>query len=158
MVLAAPYAQSFLKNQPQRVRVEAQVTRTDVPRGPAFTLTITATPVPGVHVYAPGNPNYNPVTVTLRPVEGLAFGVPTYPKAEPYFFAPLRESVKVYSKPFTVRVPVKVTFDDAKETAAGTATVKGTFDYQACDDKLCFPPQSAPFTATFALPAPPQGS
>ena len=30
--------------------------------------------------------------------------------------------------------------------AGAAATVKGTVDYQACDDKVCFPPQSQPFS------------
>ncbi len=152
LMLATPHAQSFLKNQPQRVRVDARVAPAAARPGMALTLTITATPGPGIHVYAPGNANYIPVAVTLTPIDGIAFEAPKYPKAEPYFFAPLAESVQVYSKPFTVRVPLKArTAASEKRSDSGTVTVKGTLDYQACDDKLCFPPQSAPFAATFTL-------
>jgi hypothetical protein len=27
-----------------------------------------------------------------------------------------------------------------------TLTITGSFDYQACDDKVCFPPQSVPLS------------
>jgi DsbC/DsbD-like thiol-disulfide interchange protein len=135
-------AQSFLKNQPQRVSVEARVAPVEG-RG-RFQLRLVVTPKPGIHVYAPGNEDYTPVAVTLQPAEGVTFGAPVYPKAEPYFFAPLKETVRVYSKPFTLRVPVRVT---AAALAGEPLALRGTLDYQACDDRLCFPPQSAPFTA-----------
>ena len=134
-------AQSFLRNQPQRVSVEARVAPVEG-RG-RFELRLAVTPLPDIHVYAPGNEDYRPVTVTFQPAEGVTFGTPVYPKPEPYFFAPLKETVLVYSKPFTLRVPVRVSAGPAGEAL----TVRGTLDYQACDDRLCFPPQSAPFTA-----------
>ncbi len=112
-----------------------------------FELQIAVTPKPGMHVYAPGNKDYNAVAVTLQPAEGVTFGKPAYPKAETYFFAPLKETVLVYSTPFTLGIPVRL--------SGGTATIRGTLDYQACDDTLCYPPQSAPFTATVP---PPEGS
>ncbi|HEX7085877.1 MAG TPA: protein-disulfide reductase DsbD N-terminal domain-containing protein [Vicinamibacterales bacterium] len=142
LAVAVPSAQSFLKNQPQRVSVEA---RAVAGRGAGrFELQIAVTPKPGMHVYAPGNKGYTAVGVTLQPVEGVTFGTPVYPKAETYFFAPLKETVLVYSTPFTLRVPVRVT--------GGAATIRGTLDYQACDDRLCYPPRSAPFTVTVPPP------
>ncbi len=57
--------------------------------------------------------------------------------------------MKVYSKPFVIRVPVKVTAAFAKgraPDAGATATLTGTVNYQACDDKVCFPPQAQPFS------------
>ena len=39
---------------------------------------------------------------------------------------------------------------DAEEALAklGALTLSGTFDYQACDDGLCFEPVSVPFSFT----------
>ena len=57
--------------------------------------------------------------------------------------------MKVYSKPFVILLPVTATAAFAKgrpADAGAAATVKGTVDYQACDDKVCFPPQSQPFS------------
>jgi hypothetical protein len=58
----------------------------------------------------------------------------------------LKQSVKVYSKPFVVRIPVTVSPAFAK-TRRGASAIEltGLVDYQACDDKVCFPPQSLPF-------------
>ena len=148
--IAAP-GQSFRKNQPARVAVEARVSAPITRSGQALDVALTATPIPGVHVYAPGNPKYIAVSVTVLPVAGLTIGTPVFPGGDDYFFAPLQESVKVYSKPFVILVPAKVTnaFIKARATdRATTVTVTGSVDYQACDDKVCFPPQSQPFSVT----------
>ena len=55
---------------------------------------------------------------------------------------PLKQSVKVYSAPFVVKVPLSL---DAKIAKPGDLLVRGKISYQACDDRVCFPPQSAPF-------------
>jgi DsbC/DsbD-like thiol-disulfide interchange protein len=151
MTLGASVAgQSFFKNQPARLTVDARVEGTlDSPARTAH-VTLVSTPVPGVHVYAPGNPDYIAVSVAITPLDGLTIGAPEFPAAEPYFFAPLKQAVKVYSKPFTVRIPVKATASFVKDRRAGPAdpvVLKGVVSYQACDDKVCFPPQTLSFTA-----------
>ena len=141
--------QSFLKNQPVRVNVAARASAAISKPPQTVDVTLTATPIPGVHVYAPGNPKYIAVAATVTPVAGIEIGAPVFPVAEDYFFAPLKEAVKVYSKPFEVRVPLKVTsaFGRGRGTfPTDTVTIKGTLDYQACDDKVCFPPQRTPFS------------
>lgn len=148
---AAVSAQSFFKNQPPRIAVEVRVDGTLSSAARTAHVTISATPVPGVHVYAPGNPDYVPVSVSIAPVEGLIVGTPSFPAGEHYFFAPLKQAVKVYSKPFVVRIPVTATAQFPKRAAGDSVVVKGVVSYQACDDKVCFPPQTAPFTAALPL-------
>jgi DsbC/DsbD-like thiol-disulfide interchange protein len=142
--------QSFLKNQPARLAVDVRVDGALDSPTRAAQLTLSATPVPGVHVYAPGNPDYIPVSVAVTPVEGLTIGQAAFPEAEPYFFAPLKQSVKVYSRPFTLRIPVKASagFLKARGTTRDPVTLRGVISYQACDDKVCFPPQTLSFTAS----------
>ena len=148
-------AQAFRRNQPPRMTVDPRVSAsiTKVPQ--TVNLTIAATPMPGVHVYSPGNAEYNAVTVTVRPVPGLTAGAPNYPAGETYFFAPLKQVVTVYSKPFVVTIPLTATAAFAKSRPAGDSIeLKGTVDYQACDDKICFPPQSLPFTVQLPVKLP----
>ena len=68
-----------------------------------------------------------------------------------YFFKPLNEHVPVYQRPF--RVVQDVMLDPSCESAAAlrdltTMTIAATLNYQACDDKLCFSPQSVPLSWT----------
>ena len=72
-----------------------------------------------------------------------------FPKPEDYFFKPLNEHVLVYQHPF--RIVQDVVLDPSRDGSAAlkdvtTLTITGTFDYQACDDKVCFAPQSIPLS------------
>jgi len=61
----------------------------------------------------------------------------------------LNEHVPVYQRPF--RIVQDVMLDPSREGSAAlkdvsTLTITGTFEYQACDDKVCFAPQSIPLS------------
>jgi len=117
--------------------------------GTHFSLVLDVTPAARVHVYAPGATGYIPVAITLQPQPGLVVRGARFPKAEDYFFEPLNEHVPVYQHPF--RIVQDVMLDPSREAAARlkdmtSLTITGTFEYQACDDKVCFTPQSIPLS------------
>lgn len=149
---AGASGQSLFKNQPQRVAVTGRASAPVTKAGQRLELLVEVKPQPGIHLYAPGNPDYIAVSIGLAAVDGLTVGTPIYPAAEPYFFAPLKESVKVYSKPFQIRVPLTVhaAFLERKSATDGV-TLTGSFAYQACDDKVCFPPQTLSFSVPVAV-------
>ena len=107
-----------------------------------------------MHVYAPSVTGYKPIALTIHPRPGLLVSAAQYPKAEDYFFRPLNEHVPVFQRPF--RVVQDVTIDASapgqvplKDTSV--LTISGTLSHQACDDKLCFTPQSVPLSWTVNL-------
>jgi DsbC/DsbD-like thiol-disulfide interchange protein len=117
--------------------------------GTHFSLVLDVTPGPRVHVYAPGASGYKPVGITIQPQPGIVVKTTQFPKAEDYFFKPLNEHVPVYQHPF--RIVQDVMLDPSKGASIAlkdvtTVTISGTFDYQACDDKVCFVPQSVPLS------------
>ena len=73
----------------------------------------------------------------------LKAGKVAYPKSETMTFAD--EKVPVFQKPF--RLTQDVTLDKSAKPGS-TVTVSGTVNYQACDDRVCYPPESAPITWT----------
>jgi hypothetical protein len=93
-------------------------------------------PKPGMHVYAPGG-DYQPVTISLTPGDRLRIGTTAYPGSVDYYFAPLKETVAVYDAPF--RLELGVVFE-----GDSPVTLNGTLDYQACDDEVCYLPESIP--------------
>jgi len=122
--------------------------------GTHFSLVLDVTPAARVHVYAPGATGYIPVAITLQPQAGLVVRGARFPKAEDYFFEPLNEHVPVYQHPF--RIVQDVMLDPSREAAARlkdmtSLTITGTFEYQACDDKVCFTPQSIPLSWTIGV-------
>ena len=116
--------------------------------GGKIALFVDMAPNPGVHVYAPGAKDYLPVKVTLKAQPDVKAGKITYPKSEMMFFAPLNETVPVYQKPF--RLAQDVTLGKSLK-AGSTLTLAGTLEFQACDDKVCFVPESVPVTWTVAV-------
>jgi hypothetical protein len=55
----------------------------------------------------------------------------------------------------TFRVGRQITFASQQVLAgaapSGELTVKGQFRYQACNDRLCFPPETVPLTWKFLV-------
>ncbi len=141
----------FRPNQdlaPARLTVAMTADPAAIVPGRPVTLHIDMTPAQGIHVYAPGNAYYIPVSVTLTPTAGVQVQPPIYPPGQDYVFGELKEMVKVYSRPFQVRQSVVVTRAAAK---AGSITLAGAVRYQACDDKVCFPPATTPVSLTLPI-------
>jgi peroxiredoxin len=122
--------------------------------GNRFSIAFDVTPKPRIHVYAPGASSYRIVGVTMTPQPFVRVLPLKYPHSEIYFFKPLNERVPVYQKPFTfVQELVLEGHPDAQAALRGqdSLTLTGTFDYQACDDKVCFNPTSIPLTWMLSL-------
>jgi DsbC/DsbD-like thiol-disulfide interchange protein len=111
--------------------------------GGRVSLFVDVAPKPGIHVYAPGSNDYIPITVKLNPQAALKPGKVAYPKSELMTFAD--EKVPVFQKPF--RLTQDVALDKSLKPGA-TIVVAGTVNYQACDDRVCYAPESAPVTWT----------
>jgi hypothetical protein len=119
--------------------------------GTHFALVVDAVPGKRIHVYAPGVSGYKPIALIIQPQVGLLVHEVRLPKAEDYFFKPLNEHVAVYQKPF--RMLQEITIDSSPQSEAAlrempTMTIRGTLEYQACDDKVCFIPQTTPLAWT----------
>jgi DsbC/DsbD-like thiol-disulfide interchange protein len=122
--------------------------------GTHFSLVVDIRPKKDVHVYAPGVTGYKPVALSIQPQRGLVLRAAQFPKPEDYFFKPLNEHVLVYQRPFKIVQDVMI--DPSPEAAAALKDVAnlditGTLAFQACDDKICFTPQSVPLTWKIAL-------
>jgi DsbC/DsbD-like thiol-disulfide interchange protein len=139
--------------QPSRLAISASADVPAVVPGRPVTLRLDMTPARGIHVYAPGNRDYIPVTVTLAASPGVQVRPAVYPPGTDYVFGELEEIVKVYSSPFQVRQPVVVSPAAAK-AAGASITITGAVRYQACDDKVCFPPATAPIEITLPIRSP----
>ena len=140
--------------RPTLLQVASLVAPERVKVGERFTLTLRLTPAGKMHVYAPTVVNYKPIALTVRPQPGLIIRRLSYPPAEKYFYAPLKETVDVYQKPFEVKQELALDASPAGRAAlkgVSTVSVQGTLSYQACDDKVCYPPRTVPMTWTVGI-------
>ncbi len=122
--------------------------------GNRITLALDVVPHRGMHVYAPGASGYRVIAVTLES-QPLIRALPMkYPASQIYFFKPLNERVPVYEKPFTLLQEIVLDgTPQAQEALRGKESIAltGTLDYQACNDTICFNPESVPLSWTFTL-------
>lgn len=122
--------------------------------GNRITVTLEVVPRRGTHVYAPGASGYRVVSLEIEPQQFVRVLPTTYPASEIYFFAPLKERVPVYQKPFRLQRDVVIEgTPQAQAVLKGkdAVTLTGSLEYQACDEKICFNPASLPLTWTMSL-------
>jgi hypothetical protein len=130
------------------------VSDASVALGNRFSVVADITPKPTMHVYAPGAMGYRVIAMHVDPQPFLRLQPRPYPRSDTYYFAPLKERVPVYMKPFRLLMDVVPEVSPAAQAAwkgRETLTVTGTLEYQACDDTLCYNPTSVPLSFTIAL-------
>ena len=143
--------------RPVLLDIASHVSAERVTAGERFSVTLALTPAAGIHVYAPDVVDYKPIVLTIKPQPGLVVREATYPSPEKYFYAPLKQTVDVYQKPFTVVQQLALDGSAAGRAAlkgVSSVTVQGTLNYQACNEKICFPPRTVPVTWTVAIKEP----
>jgi AhpC/TSA family/Disulphide bond corrector protein DsbC len=122
--------------------------------GTLFSLVLDIVPEPRVHVYAPGVTGYKPIALAIEPLPHVVLRRPQYPKPTDYFFKPLKEHVPVFMRPFRITSDVMLSASRESEAAlrdVSSLTLHGTLEYQACDDRVCFTPQTIPLQWTIAV-------
>ena len=127
-----------------------------VSAGSRFSIAVNVEPNPGMHVYAPGaeSMGYRVIGLSLEPSSSVRYEPVEYPASEIYHFKPLDEFVPVYQQPFTLLQEVVVeTSNEALALLAelDALTLTGSFDYQACDDEICYLPETVPLSFTLDL-------
>jgi len=83
-----------------------------------------------------------PTELKLQPEAPLSIGGTKYPKGSPQKFSFLETPISVYQGRLVVGAEVNV----ASNAKPGTYALKGSLDYQACNDRACLPPTSLPLT------------
>ena len=125
--------------------------------GARVSLRLDVAPKPTMHVYSPEQKDYIPVSLTIENNAAFTAQPAVFPTPEKYFFKALGETQLVYSKPFQIVQDVTIrstpALRDRARTKGATLVVKGTLEYQACDESVCFRPASVPVEWTVPLAA-----
>jgi hypothetical protein len=157
LLLTALAGQTAAPQRRPLLDVTSRVSSERVAPGDRFSIALDLTPAPRIHVYAPEVTGYKPLALTVKPQAGLIVRSAIYPPSETYYYAPLKETVPVYQKPFRVVQELMLDGSPAGRAALRgmtSLTVQGTLSYQACDDRICFPPRSVPMTWTVIVKEP----
>ena len=136
------------------LEITSYATDSTVAPGTHFSVVLDIRPAPGIHVYAPDVTGYKPIALAIAPLEWVRIKAAQYPQSEDYHFKPLNEHVQVYQHPF--RIVHDIALEASPEAQAAlkevsSLTIKGTLSYQACDDRICFTPETVPLTWTVGV-------
>ena len=147
VAVAHSHAAQFTPADPSRIDTKhlTLTTSTSAPTaapGERLSLYVDVSPKPKMHVYAPDQTDYIPIELKIETAPSFRAQAIQYPAAEQFFFAPLKETQRVYSKPVRITLPITV----AQNAAPGPLMIKGTVKYQACDDAICYLPQTVGVT------------
>jgi hypothetical protein len=134
----------------QHVSVETSASAPAGAPGKPLTLWVDVTPAPRVHVYAEGANafDFTPVSIVLIPHAAVSAGKPRFPPSQPAPEGGADEKVPIYDKAFRITQPITLR-PSAKR--GEVVTISGLVNYQACDDRLCYPPASIPVQWTLTV-------
>jgi hypothetical protein len=132
----------------QHITVAAGPAAASAAPGAAVTLWADVTPKPSIHVYAAGATDFKPVTLVVTPNPAIRTGQPTYSKPDVATAQGSTGNVPAYAKPFRITLPITL---KGTLKAGDRVTVAGAVNYQACDERLCYPATSAPVAWTVAV-------
>jgi thiol:disulfide interchange protein DsbD len=141
--VASLHAQTALDPARQPIVTLAPVRTVQVVAGRSTEVTLNFRIRPGFHINSsePGSDLLIPTKLTLKVPTDIFAGRITYPEGKQmtFEFAP-DEPLSVYEGPFPITALIRA----AAAASRGTLRVHGELSYQACDDRVCYPPSTLP--------------
>ena len=144
----APVAKTQAVRETKHLRVTTAASNNIARPGLRIALSLEVDLKPGMHVYAPGVEGYIPIDWRLDEGGPAAKRhVFNYPPSEMLRLAAINERVPVYRG--RIVIVREITFGQEADlkllvSPSGELVVKGSFRYQACDDRKCYIPQDVP--------------
>jgi Redoxin/Disulphide bond corrector protein DsbC len=133
-------------SETSHVKILTSVSDVVVSAGTRFSLLVDVLPKRRIHVFAPGSEGARGIAVRLEPDDRFVAREPIYPQPIRHLFQPLGEWQSVFNQPFRIVLDIVATPSLAARfhpnVDGGTITIRGQVDYQACDDRVCYPPAS----------------
>lgn len=101
-------------------------------------LTVTIHMKEGFHLYGePIAEGYVPLTISLEESPQFQTDEFLYPQTTPLKLPGLDETFNILPSAFTLKGRIRI----AKNPMLGECIIKGTISFQACNDKVCYPPE-----------------
>jgi hypothetical protein len=107
----------------------------------------------GMHVYSPGVTGYVPIEWKVLTTPGFKTYPTAFPKPETLYLKAIKETVPVYKGRLRLVQEISVGTDAQVKPlldSDANLTIEGTLRYQACDDRICYLPQTIPLKWKFA--------
>ena len=116
--------------------------------GQRIALVLTIEMRPSMHVYAPGVEGYIPIEWTMADSHSVTSHPAEFPTSKMLRLEAIDETVPVYDGQFRLVRDVTI-----GKVPPGPLVIEGSLKYQACDDRLCYIPQTVPLKWTLQVEA-----
>jgi hypothetical protein len=119
-----------------------------------FTLVADFLLPPKMHVYSPEVKGYIPIQFEVEPSPNYKAQAAEYPKSEILFLPAINEAVSVYQGRFRIIQDVTMAASNVLQPILSgnkQVRIRGRLSYQACDDKICYLPQTVPLEWVLTL-------
>ncbi len=116
--------------------------------GSRITLVAEIRLAPEMHVYAPGAKGYKPIKLVMDAMPEMQFPESSYPQSHILFLPAIDEKIPVFDGTFRITQEVQVStsagFWGSLGSDGKTFPITGKLQYQACDDHMCYLPNTIP--------------
>ncbi len=112
--------------------------------GDRVALTLDVDLEPNMHVYAPGVEGYIPIDWKVQQSAAAQVHEAVFPRAEKLYLKAIDETVPAYRNHFRLIRDLTI-----GAGTPGQLAVEGSLRYQACDDRVCYIPQTLALHWTF---------
>jgi hypothetical protein len=112
--------------------------------GERIALTLDIELGPNMHVYAPGVEGYIPIDWKMQDSPAAQLHEAVFPRAEKLYLKAIDETVPAFRDHFRLIRDITIGAGEP-----GQFTVDGSLRYQACDDRVCYIPQTLALHWTF---------
>lgn len=140
LIAAGPQAQTPAPQRP-RAELTANVAAPRVAPGAKLHASLRVQLPDGVHVQsnAPRDPSFIATALTIDAPAGVTVDRVTYPAASDFSQAGANAPLSVFGRDFVIEADLTV----AAGTTAGELKIPARLRYQACNERVCFPPARA---------------
>ena len=117
--------------------------------GDSASVTVSLKVTNGFHVNAnpAANEFYIPLEIVFRDTTFADVDTIRYPKGKVWRLKDSDEDLLVYDGDIKMIIPLRI----PKNAKAGEYLLRGTIEYQACDDEVCFMPESRAVTVKIRI-------
>ncbi|MCI0420021.1 MAG: redoxin domain-containing protein [Acidobacteria bacterium] len=141
--------------QNERLTLKYFSTADSAAAGNRLTLIADITLKRKMHVYAPEVRGYKGIEWKLADSPHFSQAPPNYPRARSLYLRAIKETVPVYENTFRIVQDIDLSgnYRQMKQALGDSdlLLIEGELKYQACDDKICYLPQTVPLKWTIRL-------
>lgn len=112
--------------------------------GNRLVVTIEAELPARMHLYAPGVKGYQPVSLVLDATPEIEVHAVKWPRSRNLHLPVIKETVPVFDRSFVATRELTI----LHTVRPKQLQITGAFEYQACDDKICYVPERVPLRFT----------